>query len=143
MRRSLARGAPSSPRPQQPQRLTCDGRVVERKNLLADDLVGLMPLAGDEHDVAGFRVCNGALNRQAAIEHYAVLDPIRDAAEHVVDDRTWFFATWIIGGQVDPIGELRGNGSHLGALSPIAVATTAEDDRNRTLGLPCQRSDCI
>ena len=66
--------------------------------------------------------------------------PVWDAGEHVVHDCARFFAAWVIAGQVEPIGELRRDGSHLGAFSPIAVAAAAEDDRNGAGGRLAQRS---
>src|SRR6185436_4513511 len=41
--------------------------VVERQHALADDLVFLVPLAGNQHEIARSRVANGALDRGLAI----------------------------------------------------------------------------
>ena len=74
---------------QQRECLTGDGRVVKRKTLLPDDLVGLVPLSGYEYDVTGARLCDRTLDRQPAIELDDV--PARlGCREHVVDDGAWF-----------------------------------------------------
>ena len=59
--------AAASASPPRPQRLAGDLAVVEGDLLVADDLPALVPLAGDQDDVAGARLVHGEADGRAAI----------------------------------------------------------------------------
>src|SRR6185503_15037755 len=90
---TVRRSSSPNPRPETPrfQRLPRDRHVVERQRHAADLLVLLVPLARNQHDVAGLGLRDGVQDRFAAIDDRchlgAPLPRLRlRATAHLVDD---------------------------------------------------------
>src|SRR5438552_14767437 len=105
------------------------GAVVEGEHLGADDLVGLMALAGDDDHVAdagpGQRALYGGLPVRKCL--MPVHRTAGDAGHDVGDDRLGRLAPRVIRGDPDMVAEASGDGPHERALAAIPVSATAED----------------
>src|SRR6185369_3376638 len=99
-----------------------DQRIVEREHPVADDLAGLVALAGDEHDIAraGDADCLG--------DRVAPAGDLGLAARIVVGDD-------------DHVRQARRDRAHLWALALIAVAARAEHRDQAPLDVGPQRGD--
>src|SRR5262249_21713730 len=110
-------------------------------------LIILVPLAGDEHDVAHSRLGDRRAYRSCTIDLDAVAAIARRA--HTLHDRMhdhgWIFGARIVAGDGHAAGERGGDRPHLGPLALVAVAAAAEhaDEltarRNRRL----EREQCF
>src|SRR5690606_7241096 len=99
--------------------------VAERHALFADNLIILMTLAGQQHDVTGLSALHCPLDRGGAIG-FDMHRRRRRARENFSDDRRRLFAARIVAGDDDAIGVLHGDGTHLRAFSAIAIAAATE-----------------
>src|SRR6266508_3292471 len=113
------------------------GAVVEGEHLGADDLVGLMTLAGDDDHVAGAGPAERALDGGLPVRK--CLMPVhhratRDARQDVGDDRLGRLAPRVVRGDPDAVAEARGDGAHERALAAVPVAAAAEDHREPPAG---------
>src|SRR5205823_884962 len=101
--------------------------VVEVDDAVADDLIGLVSLAGDNDDVGRGGAVDGVGDGVAA-----VLDRLDvragDAGHDLLDDRLRILAAGVVAGDDDAVGHARGDLPHLRALPLVAVAAAAEDD---------------
>src|SRR5215470_14448864 len=112
------------PRQQCPRHIA----VVERQHLAADDLVGLVPFAGDDDRVARARPRERRADRSVAIGHAGVaLAPyVRRAGGDLGDNRLGILGTRVVRGDPRVIREARGNLAHDRALRSIAVTAATE-----------------
>src|SRR4051812_4791618 len=126
------RSATSRPRPRDGlDRLARDLAVVERLDAPARELLpGLVPLAGDHHDVAGPRHGDRAEDRRAAVG--VALDGRvrfgRDAGLDLVDDRLEWLGARVVGRDQGDVGDPCGDLAHQRPLAAIAVPAGAEHD---------------
>src|SRR5262249_44177743 len=91
-------------------------------------LVALVPLACDEHAIAGPRRADGVGDRRRSIELHRPT-PIRRLAHSTHDargDLGRILGARIVVGNDDAIGEERRDASHLRSLPGIALAAAAE-----------------
>ena len=92
---------------------------------VADDLAGLVALAGDAEHVAGLEHGDGAGDRLAAV---ADLDRVGRGGEDRLADRGRVLGARIVVGDDDHVGVVGGGLAHQRPLAGIAVAAGAEDD---------------
>src|ERR1043166_7417206 len=115
--------------------------VAEVQGLRADDLPGLVTLAGDQQHIARLKRGHRAADRLTPI---ADLANVRRAGGAVHDggaDRGGIFAARIVVGNDDAIGALGGNGAHQRTLALVAIAAGAEYDNELTFDIGPQRLD--
>ena len=86
--------------------------IAERQHLAADDLAGLVALAGDQQHVAGLKRRDGAADRLAAVADLADVRARRRAVEDGGADRRRIFAARIVVGDDDAVGALRRDRAH-------------------------------
>src|SRR5262245_56117636 len=105
--------------------------VVEGQHVGADDLVGLVPLARDDHGVAGAGPGERVRDGRATV---GLGGPARVAARHgphpgqdLVDDGAGRLRARVVRGDPHPIGQPRRDPAHDRALAAVAVAAAAED----------------
>src|SRR5258707_5581553 len=102
--------------------------VAEVQGLRADDLPGLVTLAGDQQNVARLERGHGAADRLAAI---ADLAHVRRAGRPLHDggaDRGGIFAARIVVGDDNPVGALGRGCAHQWSLAPVTGAAGAQHD---------------
>src|SRR4051812_1948828 len=108
------------------QRLPRHRRVVERDLVPAGELLALLvPLAGDDHDVAVGGQADRLRDRRLAVDLAAHVVAL-DAGEDLVEDRLGVLRARVVAGHDDLVGELRREAPHQGPLAPVAVAAGAE-----------------
>lgn len=97
------------------------------------DLIVLMALARDEHDITRIGCLDGIAYGLGAIGHddVAVLVSLH-ADEYLLDDGIGVFRARVVACHDGDVGG-EGRGSHLGTLAMIAIATTTEDADDATL----------
>src|SRR5215813_9713816 len=114
------------------QDLSRDLAVVERQDLGADDLIGLVTLPGDDDRVADLGPLERTADRRAPIGFGDIAARRRagpaHTGHHLVDDRFRTLGSRIVGGHPHAVAEPRGDLAHDRPLGPIAIAATAEDD---------------
>ena len=110
-----------------------DLAVVEMMLDGPHDLIVLMALARDEHDITRTGCLDGIAYGLGAIGHddVAVLVSLH-ADEYLLDDGIGVFRARVVACHDGDVGG-EGRGSHLGTLAMIAIATTAEDADDATL----------
>src|SRR4051812_28902237 len=88
--------------------------VVEVVLVGPDDLVVLVPLAGNQHYVVGSGVGQDGFNRAAPIQiHGRLADSFgTEPAGDLVEDRSRIFGTRVVAGDVDGVGPLLGGPGH-------------------------------
>src|SRR6185436_7366757 len=92
-----------------------------------DDLVGLVPLSGQEDHVAGRCRDDSALDRLGAIENDVVRNPGRTKPGlDGLRDPARFLRTWIVVRDRRAVRSLADGCAHERALARIAIAATAE-----------------
>ena len=99
--------------------------IAEGHDPVADDLAGFMTLAGDQQDIAGPQLADGAADRLAPV---ANLGGTRRGGKDRGADRRGDFAARIIVGDDHPVGFGGGDGTHQGPLATIAIAARAKHD---------------
>ena len=98
--------------------------IGKRQHAVADDLPGLVALAGDQQHVAAFKVGD---RRRGSPRRGRRFRRRRGAAgEDGGADRSGIFAARIVVGDDDAVGILRGNAAHDRPLAGVAVAAGAE-----------------
>src|SRR4249920_1861352 len=126
--------------------LTRHRDVVERQRAIADDLVFLVPLARDQHDVAGTGHLDGLGDRRAPIDDRqqslrAVPPRVRrNPAADLLDDPVRILAARVVRRDHDEVAEAPRDGAHQRTLRAIAIAAAPKDGdkapvRQRTGGL--------
>jgi hypothetical protein len=116
--------------------------VVEVDLGLAEDLVVLVPLAGDEHHVAGA----GETHRHADGRSPVGLDEdlgagLAHAGDDGVDDGARLLGARVVRGDHRHVGVAGDDGAHPGPLGRIAIAAAAEDDDEPARRERAQRGD--
>ena len=100
--------------------------VVEVQHAAGDLLIGLVPLAGDEHRVARPRFTQRGANRERPVG----FDEVRLVQVHprqdFRDDRLRFLVARIVAGDDGQVGEFGDRGAHARTLAAVAVAAAAE-----------------
>src|SRR6266545_441780 len=104
--------------------------VVKGEHIGADDLVGLVSLAGDDEQVTGACPRQRAADGSFSVGNY--LMPVErrtpgDARDDVGDDGLGALGAGVVGRDPDVVGEARGNGSHQRPLAAVTVTTAPED----------------
>ncbi|MEO0034088.1 MAG: hypothetical protein RLZZ501_111 [Pseudomonadota bacterium] len=112
-------------------------RVIERQHLIADDLAGLVALAGDHQQVARLQPGNGGADRGAAVGD---LDPAQAAGQDRRADPGRILATRIVVGDDDAVGQPAGDRAHQAALAGVAVAAAAEQRHQPPGGMGPERA---
>ena len=97
------------------------------KRLAADDLIILMSLAGNQHEVADLGFGNRLVNRLGAIRDLAIrlpcfLNPLFSVAKN----QFRIFRAWIILSKNYHIAQTTLRFAHRRALRPISIAATAK-----------------
>src|SRR5438034_9161484 len=114
------------------QDLARDLAVVEPKHIGANDLIGLVTLAGDDDRLAGLGPGEGPADRRGPVDLRRVAARRRagpaHAGHHLVDDRLRPLRARVVGGHPYAVAEPRGDLTHDRSLAPVAVAAAAEDD---------------
>ncbi len=104
---------------------TCAKSLKARRSP-ADELVVLVALAGDQHDVAGDRGVDGRGDRRRAIVQHLRAPWLGEPGEDVRDDALRILAARIVVGDEERVGERLGDPAHLRALAAVALAAAAE-----------------
>src|SRR3954451_20356174 len=117
--------------------------VVEVVLVGPDDLVVLVPLAGDQHYVVGPGVGQDRFNRAAPVDVDGRLaDPFgAEPAGDLVEDGARVFGPRVVAGDVDGVGPLLSGFGHPGALAAVPVSAAAEQDAQLAVGerLQCRK----
>src|SRR5437763_16352090 len=100
--------------------------VVEMDDPVTDDLIALVPFAGDDDDVVVRSLADAAGDGFATVGQARVIARAAHAALDVVEDRFGLLAPWVVAGQDDAVRQARGDGAHLRALVLVAIAAAAE-----------------
>ena len=101
-------------------------RIIEGNFPVGEFLVGFMPLARDENDVAGARELNGFPDGFGPVGNFLV--PVGSkAGSHFGENLRRVFAAGVVGGEDGPVGGLLGGGGHERTLGAVAVAAASED----------------
>src|ERR1700754_136414 len=88
------------------QSRACDFLVVEMKNFAPDNLIVLVSLAGDQHEVAGTCFGDRLVNCFAAIGDLAVgFAGLFDSLFRVGQDLFGIFRAWIVGSQNNHVAQ--------------------------------------
>ncbi len=97
--------------------------IAERYNPVADDLAGFMTFAGDQENVTGAQIGDGAPDRLPPVAGFT-------GAARGSDDCgancAGIFAAGIVVGDDHPVGFGGGDGAHQGPFAAIAIAAGAE-----------------
>src|SRR5450755_2589018 len=103
---------------------------------IADHLIGLMTLTGDEDDVAGRRVGHGPGNGFAPVQNALELSRTAPGKPFLdlLDDRFGPLAPRVVAGDDGVVGQLAGNPAHERTLPLVTVAATAEDEDDAPSG---------
>ena len=104
-----------------------DLAIVEGDGPVAEDLIGFVPLAGDEERVPRLA---GADRRGDRLRPIHDRDDVLGAAHsglYLPNDRGGVLASRIVGRDDDQVGEPRGGGAHQRPLSPVSIAAAAEE----------------
>ena len=99
--------------------------VVEMPFLVADDLVGLVPLARDEEDVAGPREHHGRADRLGPVGDAQVAHRGVEPGRHLVENRLGRLVAGIVRSEDGRRGVFHGDLRHLGPFRAVAVAAAA------------------
>ncbi len=113
--------------------------VIEINGAVPQHLVGLVALAGQQHDVAGPRLVESALDRNRAVGLNQVLRiGLLQAHHRIVDSPQRVFTARVVAGEHDNIARAPGRLAHQRALGAVAVAATAKqgDDAPGGVELP-------
>ena len=133
------------------QRLARHRHVVERQHAVADHLVLLVSLAGDQHEIAGPRQLDRlARSPRADRRSSAAAGRCRGAcrrvrpAANLLDDPDRILGARIVRRHDDQIAQPAGDGAHQRTLGPIAIAAAAEhrDQRGRAPAGARSRAGC-
>ncbi len=105
-----------------------DLAIVEVDRLGAEDLVGLVSLAGDDHHIArpGERQRERDRGTAVGFDEDVVATLPGHALDDLGDDRLRVFAARIVGGRYRQVGEVGGDRAHERPLAAVAVAAAAE-----------------
>ncbi len=106
-----------------------DRPIIERSLDRSHDLIVLVPLARDEHDVARGRALDGGLDRRAPIgdERRRSAPLVRHAGVRLVDDGLRIFRARVVRRDDHLVRVAPGGAGHARPLGAIAVAAAAED----------------
>src|SRR5581483_845595 len=118
--------------------------VVEMDRLAPDDLIILVALAGDEHDVPRLRLRDRERNRLGSVQRYLIILTLRrlDAGLDLVGDGGGILAAGIVARDDHVVAEFAGGSAHRTALGAVAVAAAAEYGQDAPVGqLPERRED--
>ena len=112
--------------------------------LAADDLVGLVALAGQDDDVLRLGVVQGVADGLHPVLHHrpgggGALQPRQDLPDDVSGD----LGAGVVGGDDDEVRQPGGNAPHLGALAPVPVAAAAEQEHHPALGEAPDRGEDV
>ena len=107
-----------------------DLTVVEREHLVADELIRLVALAGDDHHVAGLGERDPEADRRGAVgfDLDAATVAVADPGQDLVDDGHRVLGARVVGRHDRQVGHARRRRSHQRPLRAVAVATGAEHD---------------
>src|SRR5918995_3950497 len=113
--------------------------VVEGQRPIANDLVLLVSLPGDEHEIAGPRDAHRPLDRLRAIDDREIGRPLRaaairrrairghdDAALDFFDDGGGALGAGVVGGNHDEVAQPRRHRPHERPLRAVAIPAAAE-----------------
>lgn len=99
--------------------------VIETQRLVADDLVGLVPLAGHQHNIARLGARYSKSNRLAAIQNALVI--ALDTGGYRVRDLGGILGAWVVVGDNNCVGSGLGCPPHQLSLSSVTVATSPKN----------------
>src|SRR6185436_2863620 len=110
------------------QRGACYFLIVEVKRLTSDDLVILVPLPRNQHEVARLRLRDRLVNRLSSIENLPVrlarpLNSLFRVAQYLLR----IFRARIVRREYYDVAQAARRFAHRRALRPIAIATTPKD----------------
>ena len=92
----------------------------------AQDLIVLMALTGDQHQISSLGLANGLGNRRSTIGHNNARTLGGNPSNHVIEDLLRVFGAWVIRSHHQLIGELSGNRPHLRPLAAVAITAATE-----------------
>src|SRR3954454_4811564 len=113
--------------------------VAELQGLRADDLPGLVPLAGDQQHIARLECGHRSVNRLASVADLAHVWRTRRAVHDGGADRAGVFAPRIVIGDDDAVGVLGGYSAHQCTLALVTVAAGAEHNDELAFDIRPQR----
>ena len=106
---------------------THDLPLIQRIGCRADDLIGLVPLAGQHHYVAVRSVVECVGDRLAPVfQHGERRLRLVHPFENVVQDRIGRFGARIVRGDDHRVGKRRGDPSHARPLGAVAISPAAK-----------------
>src|SRR5581483_3119489 len=100
--------------------------VIEMNDTLADHLIRLMPLAGDDDDVVFRGTENRPFDRSAAVGNPPVLAAARSALD-VIEDPLRILTSRVVAGQNQLVRQPRADLSHERPLRLVAITAAAEE----------------
>src|SRR5699024_3828113 len=100
--------------------------VVAGQALIADELIGLVALAGHQHDIAGPAARQRTLDGARAVANDDRAPRVFHAGLNGADDGQRVFPARVVVGKHNPVGQALGGATHARALVAVAIATAAE-----------------
>ncbi|MDT4829024.1 hypothetical protein FQZ97_624320 [compost metagenome] len=100
--------------------------IVEGQLLAADVLVGLVPLARQQHHVFGRRRPDGLHDGARAIHLHVGMRRFGNACQNLLDDSFGRFGARIVTGDNHVVGQVRRDAPHFRTLARIPLAAAAE-----------------
>ena len=108
------------------QCLSHHARIAEMTPARARFLIILVPLAGDQHDVAGFGLVDCPADRAFPIAFDMRRGRRLHAAEYLAHDRIAVFQSGVVVGDHGMIGEFFRQGAHDRPFALVPIAAAAE-----------------
>ncbi len=116
-------------------RFANDGGIVEGTHVAADDLSGLVTLAGNDQKIAGLQYFDATGNGAAPVTDLLSLGARR---ENFTANGGGVFVARIVVSDDHVIGQLGSDGAHFRPLGTIAIAAAAERHNQTPLGMGTQ-----
>ena len=114
--------------------LACDGMVVEGDDGICEDLVGVAPLAGNQHDITGTGVGERGLDGDPSVGLDTNLAGAPKAGQQVVENLVGVLGSGIAQCQDHAIGAVLGDLGEPAAVDPVAASLGAQDEVDATRG---------
>ena len=124
--------------------LAHDLPLVEVVFYRSDLLIGLVPLAAEDDDVARFRLAQSKADGLAPVlDDGERRSALQNGGEHISQDGVRVFGARIVARENNEVRERRGDAAHAGSLRPVTVAPAAKERDDAPIGKAADRRENI